>query len=284
MKIELPFKKRWLKGASAAVVLLGLVAGCGGGDAGNGAAAAGGDQCENYPEKPIEMIVPYAPGGGTDSIGRLIASIWPEYIDGGVRVSTQPGAGGAQGTQTVAQAEADGYTLSFGTMGSILTAGVLVDTGYTYEDFAPVGIVTEPSFVFVVGPDSPFKTLDELVAFSKENPGKVSYGSSGAGGSAHTMAAAAAKVLGVEWAHVPFDGSSEAVVAAAGGNVDFAVPSTGSTLEQIDSGLVNALAVTAAERVEGLDAPTFGELGHDFTFVIWRGVFAPAGTPDCRHP
>ena len=243
---------------------------------------AAGGECEDYPSRPIESIVPYSAGGGTDQVGRLWAQIASTYSDVPIRHVVMPGAGAALGSKFVADAEPDGYTMTFGTSASLVSVGMLEDVGYTHEAFEPVATVTAPSFVFVVPPDSPFKTWTELLEFSKENPGEITYGVSGSGGSPGILVAGLEEELGFEWTMVPFDGSSAAVLAAAAGDVDLAVPSLGSALDQIEAGIIRPLVQTAPERSVALpDTPTFIDEGTDFEFTIWRAIGVPAGTPDC---
>ena len=247
-------------------------------------AVAAPDDCNGYPDRPIEIIVPYTAGGGTDQIGRLFAQIASLYTDVPVRHQTMPGAGAALGSRFVAEAEPDGYTLSLGTSASIVSVGMLEDAGYDKDSFEAVSIITAPSFVFVVAPDSPFETWDDLFEYSLENPGEITYGVSGAGGSPGILVSGLEGILGFEWTLVPFDGSAAGVLAAAAGDVDLSVPSLGSALDVIDAGTVRPLIQTAPERSEFLpDTPTFAETegADNFTFTIWRTIAAPAGTPDC---
>jgi tripartite-type tricarboxylate transporter receptor subunit TctC len=252
-----------------------LVAGCGE----DGASAS-----DEYPNRTIDLIVPYAAGGGTSEIARVVSDIASRHMDVELRDRTLPGEGGATGTRFVTEAEPDGYTVLFGTPGSVVTAPHLQDTGYTWQDLSPVALMSSTSLSVVVGAESPHETFADLVEFSRANPGAVTYGTSGAGSSSHVAAAALAHSLGVEWSHVPFDGSSEALIAAAGGHIDFSIPSTGSATSQIENGLLRPLAVTSAERSPRLpDVPTLVELGYeDQVYPGWRGVFVPAGTPEDR--
>lgn len=253
-----------------------------GGTEGATEASAGDEGCEDYPSRPIESIVPYSAGGGTDQVGRLWAQIATTYSDVPIRHVVMPGAGAAQGSKFVADANPDGYTLTFGTSASLVSVGMLEDVGYTHESFEPVATVTAPSFAFVVPPDSEFETWTELLEYSKANPGEITYGVSGSGGSPGILVAGLQERLGFEWTMVPFDGSSAAVLAAAAGDVDLAVPSLGSALDQIEAGIVRPLVQTGPERSAALpDTPTFIDEGTDFEFTIWRSIGVPAGTPDC---
>jgi tripartite-type tricarboxylate transporter receptor subunit TctC len=234
-----------------------------------------------FPSKPLELVVPYSAGGGTDQVARTFATSASEYTEVPVRVVVMPGSGGAEGTKFIADSEPDGYKVSFGTLGSALTTPLIEDVGYTHEDLEPIAIVTEPSFVIVVNPDAPWNDFKEFVQYMKDNPGKVSYGSSGAGGSAQFGAELLADSLGFEWKHVPFNGSSEAVAQVMGGNIDASFPSTGSSIAQINAGKLKALAVTGSKRLDALpDVPTVSELGYDYVYGTWRGILAPAGIPE----
>lgn len=236
---------------------------------------------QDYPSRPIQLVVPYTAGGGTDLVARYFASVASKFVDVPVRVVTMPGAGGTRGTKYVADSEPDGYTLVFGTFGSQITAPVIQDVGYQPEDFEPVAIMSAPSFMIVVHPDSQLTDLDSFVEHVRANPGQVRYGSSGAGGSAHYMMALMADQLGLDMVHVPFNGSAEAVANVMGGHVETAALSTGSAVGGIQAGQLRALAHTAAGELPAFpEIPSFRAAGHDFEFYTWRGIFAPEGTPD----
>lgn len=273
----------------AMVAALGMVlAACGGSDdtsaapAAPAVPAAPAEVCDGFPNRPIDIIVPYTAGGGTDQVGRLWAQIASLYSPVPIRHQTMPGAGAALGSRFVAEADKDGYTLSLGTSASIVSVGMLEDAGYDKDSFNAVAIITAPSFVFVTAPNSPFQTWSELLEYSKANPGLITYGVSGAGGSPGILVSGLQEILGFEWTLVPFDGSSAGVLAAAAGDVTLSVPSLGSALDVIAAGTVRPLIQTGTQRVPAIDGtPTFIDEGVDFSFTIWRTIAAPAGTPEC---
>jgi tripartite-type tricarboxylate transporter receptor subunit TctC len=241
------------------------------------------EKAEKFPSKPLELIVPYSAGGGTDTVARAFASVASSYSDVPIRVVVMPGSGGAEGSKYVADAEPDGYKINIGTMGSHLTTPLLEDVGYTTDSFIKVASVSEPTYLITVSVDSPFNTFEELIEQAKANPGTLSYGSSGAGGSAHFGMEILSGKIGIELKHVPFNGSSEAIAQTMGGNVDLSFPTAGSGLKHVTGGKLKALAVTGKKRLDALpDVPTIKELGYDYVFNIWRGMFLPVGTPEDR--
>ena len=242
---------------------------------------AGPALSQEYPNRPIQLVVPYSAGGGTDIVARYFATVAANYLDVPIRVVTMPGAGGTRGTRYVAESAPDGYTLVFGTLGSQLTSPIIQDVGYQPEDFEPVSIISAPSFMIVVEPDSELTDFAAFVEHVRANPGQVRYGSSGAGGSAHYMMALLSDRLGLEMVHVPFNGSSEAVANVMGGHVETAAPSTGSAAGGISAGNLRALVHTASNDLSAFpDVPSMQDAGYDFVFYTWRGIFAPKGTPE----
>ena len=235
-------------------------------------------RAQGFPARQIQLVVPFAAGGGTDLVARHYAAAATRMANVQMQVVPMPGAGGARGSKFVAEAAADGHTLLFGTMGSNITAPLLNDVGYQPESFEPIGIVSAPSFVFAVRPDFPAGTLQELVAQARRQ--RLTYGSSGAGGSAHVAMELFSRRAGAEFRHVPFNGSAEAVVAVMGRHVNLALPSTGSVLEQIRTGQIRGIAMTGDTRTpEAPSLPTVKESGVDFSFTTWRAILAPRGTP-----
>lgn len=233
-----------------------------------------------FPNRPIELVVPFAVGGGADAMARNISSVAGDYIDVPIRVVSQPGASGTVAGNYVLGAEPDGHTLVVATYGGLLSAPLLDDVGYSLEDWVPVGMMSFPPFLIASNPSLPFDTLDGLVEYSKANPGAIAYSSTGAGGSAHFMALLMQEAFGVEWTHVPYDGGATALLAVMNGEVQIGFGTAANVLDPAAEGLVNALAVTGPQRVVSApDLPTIRELGYDFEFAIWQGVAAPAGIP-----
>lgn len=274
--------RRTLAGLTVVAALLATAA-CGGSDAGaTGAASDTGGGCEGYPSQPIDLIGAYAPGGGTDQVSRVISTVAAKHIDVPMRVIAKPGAGGALGTQEMLNAAPDGYTITLGNDGTLVGNPMLKeDVQYKFEDFAPVATVSETSFAYVVGADSPFKTWQDLIDASKK--GRVSYGTTSVGGTISLFMGLLASRSEVSWAEVPFDGASEALIGAAGGNVDFSVGSSGTVVESVKGGLVRALAVSGNERLPALpDVPTLKEVGYDLNVPSFRVVAASAKVEQCK--
>jgi tripartite-type tricarboxylate transporter receptor subunit TctC len=233
---------------------------------------------QGFPARQIQLIVPFAAGGGTDLVARHYAAAAARLQNVAIQVVPTAGAGGARGSKLVAEAPADGHTLLFGTMGSNITAPLLNDVGYQPDSFEPIAIVSAPTFIIAARPDFAGKTMAELIVQARRQ--RLTYGSSGAGGSAHVAMELFARKAGVEFRHVPFNGSSEAVVAVMGRHVNLALPSTGSVLEQVRSGQIHGIVITADERTpQAPQIPTVKESGIDFSFATWRAVLAPRGTP-----
>lgn len=234
---------------------------------------------EAFPTRPISLIVPFGVGGGGDSTTRPIASSAAAYTDVPVRVINMPGAGATIGTQFVADADPDGYTLLMHTA-TIIISTFSGEVNYTVDDFIPVSVLTGQGVTFVVRCDSPYGTLEELVA------GDIVFGHSGAGSSAHSISMAFADAAGANWTDVPFDGTGPAILALRGGSVDM-VPAIGlgGWADAVETGELCILAITSGERSSSLpDVPTVAELGlaDDFAMFTWRGFFVPAGTPTDR--
>lgn len=233
-----------------------------------------------FPNRPIQLVVPFAVGGGADAMARNISSVAGDYIDVPIRVVSQPGASGTVAGNYVLGAEADGHTLVVATYGGLLSAPLLDDVGYSLEDWVTVGMMSFPPFLIASNPSLPFDTLDGLVEYSKANPGAIAYSSTGAGGSAHFMALLMEEAFGVKWTHVPYDGGATALLAVMNGEVQIGFGTASNVLDPAAEGLVNALAVTGPQRVVSApDLPTIQELGYDFEFAIWQGVAAPADIP-----
>lgn len=233
-----------------------------------------------YPERPIEMIVAYSAGGGTDTAARTLAPFIEKYLGDGasITVVNKPGAGGEIGFTELSQAEPDGYTIGFINTPNILTIPISRDTRYTKDDIQAVANVVYDPGAFSVLPDSDFATLDELVAFAKENPGVVTYGTSGIGGDDHLAALQFSRQAGIELRHIPFSGAADVRAAVLGGHVKMAAMNISEAIELVDQGKLVSLGQMGEERWEGApDVPTFKEQGYDVIMGSNRGIGAPAG-------
>lgn len=246
-------------------------------------AALGAAQADsaNYPNKPIKITVPWAPGGATDVITRLIGQRLSEDLGQPVVVDNKPGAGGNIGTGSFTREKADGYSLLMATSSTNAINPNLYKTlpFKPVEDFAPITQVATVPNILVVAKDSPFNSVADLVAAAKAKPGTLSYGSAGNGSSQHLAGSMFLKATEVDITHIPYRGSGPAAADLIAGHLDLMLD-TGS-MPHIKSGSLKALAVAAPERLPSLpDVPTFEELGYaDFETAAWYGIVAPAGTP-----
>jgi tripartite-type tricarboxylate transporter receptor subunit TctC len=238
---------------------------------------------QTYPSQPIRMIVTFAPGGGSDLLGRLTAELLGPRLGQPVIIENKPGAGATLGADIVAKAKPDGYTLLWAALDSVSIApSVKASTPYRVpDDFTFVAQITGFAYIIVVNPKLPINNLKELIDYGKTNPGKLRYGSSGTGGGAHLAPALFAKEAGIEMTHVPFGGSGPATTAAMGGHVDivFVAPQVkGHT----DSGALRAVAQTGATRDPNFtNVPTLTESAFpNLAIAITWGIMAPAGTPE----
>jgi tripartite-type tricarboxylate transporter receptor subunit TctC len=236
-----------------------------------------------YPNKPIRLVVPFVPGGVTDTSGRLIADQLSKRLGQQVIVDNRPGASGNIGTQLVATSPPDGYTLVLafdGTM--VINPHVFEKTPFDpIKDFAPVGKIGDAVIILVANPAVPAKTLQEVIALSKSQPGGLSYGTSGTGGTPHIAGESLKIKTGANLVHVPYKGGGQALTDVIGGSIPLVYTAIASARGQIQSGKVKAIAVSSAQRSASLpDVPTFIESGvPDFVINSWVGLLAPAKTP-----
>jgi tripartite-type tricarboxylate transporter receptor subunit TctC len=245
---------------------------------------AGAAHAQQYPSKPVTMIVPFPPGGVADIVGRPLAAQMEKSLKQPVVVTNRTGAGGSVGMAAVAKSPPDGYTILMA-LSSIsifpVSDRIMGRTpAYEMKDFAPIALVTADPTVLVVGADSPWKTLQEFVASAKAYPGKINYSSSGVYGTLHVAMEIFANAAGIKLFHVPYQGGGPAVTALLGGQVHALASGPAAAIGQIKAGKMRALASWSTERLPLLpEIPTFKELGYDAEFYIWSGVFAPAAVP-----
>jgi len=238
---------------------------------------------QDYPGKPIRFVVPYAPGGNTDILSRLIGQKLTEAWGQQVIIDNRPGAAGTIGAELVARAPADGYTIIMGSFGNIIVANSLYKH-LKYDplkDFAPVVLVSLPPGVLVANPAVPAKNVKELIAYAKSNPGKLNYGSPGTGAWNHLFFELFNASAGITITHIPYKGIAPAVVDLLGGQVQLAMSAFPTALPHFKTGKLRALAVTSARRSKLLpDVPTIAESGlPGYEAAGWFGVLIPAGTP-----
>jgi len=240
-------------------------------------------QSATYPTKPIRLVVPFPPAGTTDILARAVAQKLSETWGQQVVVDNHPGAGGNIGSDIVAKASPDGYTLLMGTVGThAINPSLYAKMPYDHvKDFAPVILVAGVPNVLVVNPSLPVKSVPELIAYGKANPGKLNFASSGNGTSIHLSGELFKTMTGIEMTHVPYKGSSPALTDLMGGQVQLMFDNLPSSLSFIKAGKLRALAVTSAERSATLpELPTLAESGlPGFEASSWFGILAPAGTP-----
>jgi len=227
--------------------------------------------------------VPYAAGGYTDLVGRLVARYVENALGKTVVVDNRAGAGGIVGTQAVANAAPDGYTFCVCSIGAISIAPFAQKVGYDpIQDLAPVGLVSSIPQVVIVKKDLPVKTMSELVSYAKAHPGKLNYGSSGTGGLTHYSVELFLARTGTAAVHIPFKGGAPATAAVISGDVDFAFGNLTDALPQIEAGAVRGLAVTSIARSAYFpDLPTVQEtVVPNFIVETWNGIIAPPKTPE----
>jgi tripartite-type tricarboxylate transporter receptor subunit TctC len=234
-----------------------------------------------YPSRPVRIIVGVAAGGATDTLARLMGQWLSERLGQPFIIENRPGAGNSIGTEAVVRAPADGYTL--------LLCGVFDATNATFydklnynfiRDIAPVAGVIRGSFVLVVHPSVPAKSVAEFVAYAKANPGKINLASAGIGSSTHAAGEMFKMMAGIDMVHVPYRGGGPALTDLLGGQVQVMFPSTVSSIGYIRAGRLRALAVTTATRSDALpDIPTVGDFVPGYEASYWNGIGAPKATP-----
>src|SRR5947199_10156206 len=239
---------------------------------------------QDYPSKPITMVVPFPPGGVAEIVGRPLAGIMEKSLRQPIGLINRPGAAGAVGMGSVAKGPADGYTLLMGLSSiSIFPVSERINgkqPPYELKDFAPIALVTADPTVLVVRADGPYKTVKDFVDAAKANPGKINYSSSGVYGTLHVAMEIFANAAGIRLFHVPYQGGGPAVTALLGGQVEALASGPAAAIGQIKGGKMRALASWSDKRLQLLpEIPTFRELGYDAEFYIWSGVFVPAATP-----
>ena len=244
--------------------------------------APGLARAQAYPSKPVRLIVPYSAGGGADTTARLIAPKLQEALGQTIIVENKPGAGGMLGDEIVAKAVPDGHTLLIGAFAHAVNPSLFPKMPFrTPEDFAPVSLLVTVPELMVITPSHPAKTVAELVALAKAQPGKLSYASSGNGSAQHLAAELFKMRTGTDIQHVPYKGGALAVADVAAGHVPFYFGNMSAALPQARGGRVRALAVTSAARSPAApEVPTLAEAGvPNCEISEWNALIAPAGTP-----
>jgi tripartite-type tricarboxylate transporter receptor subunit TctC len=238
----------------------------------------------DYPTRPIKLVVPYAAGGPTDVLGRLIGEYLGRDLKQPVIVENKAGAQGAIGAEAVARSEPDGYTL-FVTAASIIVLNPMLYKKLSYDpvrDFRMLALVTDLPVVMEIHPSVPASNVAEFVAYAKQNPGKISFGSAGTGGTIHLAGEMFKQIAGVDMVHVPYKGAGPALTDLLSGNIQVMFDSLSTALPPVKSGLLRAIGISSEQRSLDLpDVPTIAESGYpDYRVSVWYGVAAPAKLPD----
>ncbi len=248
------------------------------------AAWAGGARAQAYPQRVVTILVPFAPGGSTDILARLVAEHLRQSLGQPVIVENRTGASGNIGTAAAARAAPDGYTLLFNTM-SVHTMNQALFASMPFDgvkDFAPITLLAYVTNTMVVHPSVPAMNVREFIDYAKGRPGKIAYASAGAGSTNHLCGALFEKMAGVEMLHVPYRGGAPAVSDTVAGQTQVFFTAGTQSLEHVKAGTLRLLAVTEAKRSTLLpDVPTVGETIPGYEMAVWYGAFAPAGlAPD----
>jgi len=243
--------------------------------------AADGAAAQSYPAKPIRLFVGFPPGGGSDALARLLGNALPAKLSQQVLVDNKPGANTIVATEYVKSQGADGYTLLF-VSASFSINPSLYKLSYDIEkDFSPVALVAIVPLLLITHPSTPVKTVGDLIAMAKAQPGKLNYASFGIGSAAHLAGEMMLSMTGTDMVHVPYKGSAPAVADVMGGRVTMMLPGIGSAINLAREGKLKAIAVSTAKRASGApDIPTIAESGiPGFDVATWESIQAPAGTP-----
>jgi tripartite-type tricarboxylate transporter receptor subunit TctC len=246
-------------------------------------AASNDALAQGFPNRSITLVVPFAPGGSTSIVGRAIADKMSELLGEKIVIDNRPGAGGTVGTKAVAKSDPDGYTILLGYTGTLAIGPSLYkNVGYDpRKDFAPIGLIGNAPNSLVVHPSFPAHSVAELVAYAKANPGKVNFGSAGAGTVSHITGEYFARSAGITLVHIPYKGTGPALTDLLGGHIPMAFAPIPASHANVSAGLLRALAVTSTTRSSLLpDVPTISESGlPGFDASLYYGLVAPAGTP-----
>lgn len=243
--------------------------------------ACGPAWSQPYPSKPVRVIVVFAPGGGTDIVGRTVFQKVAEQLGQAFPVENRAGAAGMIGAEMVAKSPPDGYTLMVYTQTMIVNAHVYRKTPYDpLKSFVGITPLARLVSMLAVHPSMPVRTTKDLIALAKARPGEIAYGSSGVGGVQHLATSLFASMTGLKMNHVPFKGGAPAVVALMGGEIQAIITPIPEIVSHVKSGRVRAIAVSSATRTTQFpDIPAIGETVKGYDYSSWFGAFAPAGTP-----
>jgi tripartite-type tricarboxylate transporter receptor subunit TctC len=236
---------------------------------------------QNWPVRPVRIIMPYSPGGGGDTVARMLAQKLSEQTGGSFVVENRPGAAGVLGAEIVARATPDGHTLLVSATEFAINPSVRPKLPYDpFKDFIAISQLASVQFILASHPSVPVTDVKSLIALAKIRPGQLTYGSSGTGGGPHLAGALFQSMAGIRWVHVPFKGAGPATLGVMSGEIDFAFAATIGLLPHVRSGKLRAIAVTGLARFAQLpDVPTVSESGvPGYSATGWYGFYAPAGT------
>lgn len=279
-------RKMFVTGCALVLSFSMLLSGCGTKtDSGNSSSATKPEAKADikYPERPINLIVPFAPGGSSDLIARAISKVSQKYLGQPLVIVNKPGGSTNIGLSELCASKPDGYTIGTANNGMVLQP-LFGNSQYDYvKDLEPIVQVGRIPFVLAVSADSPWKTLEEFVKYAKENPSKIKYGHSGVGNTTHIVSEKLAYDAKIKMEPVAFDGGAKAIVALLGGHIQMTVQNPLDFKEQLKAGKIRVLAVADEKRITTdpmyKDVPTFKEKGYDNISVLWQGFGAPKGLP-----
>ncbi len=237
---------------------------------------------QKYPEKPVRLIVPFAPGGGTDVLGRFVAAKLSESLGVSVFIENRSGAGGTIGTELAARSAPDGYTMLFTSASHSFNPSLYTKLGYdALKDFAPITLVAMVPHLLVVHPTLPVKNVKELIALARQRPGEIFFGSGGTGSSIHLAGALFIAMTKVEMTHVPYKGGGPAMTGVLSGEAQVLFPTMQSAMALVKAGRLRPLAISTATRSPAVpEVPTIAEAGvPGYDATGWYGMLAPTGTP-----
>lgn len=234
-----------------------------------------------YPEKPLRLVVPFTPGGGTDLIARTLGAGMSQDLGKPVVVDNKPGAGTIIGTDAVAKSAPDGYTLLMATFAHAVNPSMHTKLPYAWDKaFVPVSLIGRGPNVLVVRADSPYKSVQDVIAAAKANPGKLTYASYGNGTSAHLAGEMFTNLAKVDITHIPYKGAGPAITDVIGGQVDMIFGTAAAVAGFVSNGKLRAIGVTSAQRSPSLpNVPAIGEVVPGYRVESWYGIYVPAGTP-----
>jgi tripartite-type tricarboxylate transporter receptor subunit TctC len=265
---KLPSVKTLLSAAAVLLAWSGLISGV---------------EAQTYPNHVITIVIPFAPGGSTSIVGRVIADRMGQLLGQNIILDHRPGAGGTVGTKYVSKSDPDGYTLLLGYTGTLAIGPSLYkEVGYNpNKDFAPIGMIGNAPSAVVVHPSFPVKSIPELIAYAKANPGKVNFGSAGVGSVNHITGEYFARSAGITLVHIPYKGTGPALTDLLGGHIPMALAPLPPVHANVEAGALRALAVTGKKRSSLMpDVPTIAEMGlSGFEASLYYGLVAPPGTP-----